>query len=73
MNYPIHIVRKIGIAVILLLILAMVANVLRQRFYCKTPWRECNPVALIPCEPVDRVMDQWNDYQDMAKKYGREK
>jgi hypothetical protein len=71
MNYPIHVVRRIVIAIALLLMLSMIANVLRQHFYCKTPWHECNPVALIPCEPVNRVMDQWNEYRDMAKKYGQ--
>ncbi|MDR2549156.1 MAG: hypothetical protein LBD10_02990 [Desulfobulbus sp.] len=61
------------IITVLIVTMLLAANIAHQHFYCKTPWNECAPAAFVPCEPVNRVMDQWNDYQEMARKHGQGK
>ncbi|WP_310599035.1 hypothetical protein [Desulfobulbus sp.] len=64
---------RFAIIAVLIVAVFLAANIAHQHFYCKTPWNKCDPAAFVPCEPVNRVLDQWRDYEQQAREYSQGK
>lgn len=61
--------KQTAILLTLLIIAAIGYSMLRQHYYCGTPWGRCDPLQLVPCEPVAHVEADEARYKQLAKEY----
>ncbi|WP_310601218.1 hypothetical protein [Desulfobulbus sp.] len=64
-------IKRMVIVIAAGLVLTAAGNVARQHYYCGWAWRDCSPVEMMSCEPIERVLDLRDDYEEMARKQGQ--
>lgn len=63
---PRRVLIPIIVLIVAMVVMALVGNVMVQRYHCGQAWRDCSPVAWLPCEPIDKVKARMQYYRDRA-------
>lgn len=52
----------------MVLVLACLCNATYQNLYCGTPAYRVDPLSIQPCEPIDRLQAEIDEWQRLARK-----